>query len=196
MGNLLGTHVPPAGSQVKGGVMAAAAGAMPRFNRMSGIQEWRNCVFLFVNVGGRDYDNVFLAEGRRMTWFAQKSQTTATPVIQRLARCTSDVYKAEGGGADAKADAVGGATGQGGTAAEGSAGAGAGACKGEEAEPGGTPVLLFCRLLTEPYVFCGRLEYESHDATHSPIRFVWRLRDRDACWGSKAFRAIIHGGYE
>ena len=29
---------------------AAAVGATPRFNRMSGIQEWRNAIFLFVNV--------------------------------------------------------------------------------------------------------------------------------------------------
>lgn len=56
------------------------------FNKYSGIQEWVNAVALFVNVKGcRDkYDNAFLDGGRRMTWFAQPTQTEATPVIQRL----------------------------------------------------------------------------------------------------------------
>lgn len=187
LGTFLGGHVPPAGTQVKGGVMAAAAGAMPRFNRMSGIQEWRNCVFLFVNVGGNEYDNVFLSEGRRMTWYAQRTQSSATPVIQRLLRCTSDAYKAKGDCAKASVEA--------GHEARGGASVGAASVESVSSKDG-SPVLLFCRLHKEPYVFCGRLEYESHDAAQSPMRFTWRLRDRDTCWASKAFRAIIHGGYE
>jgi len=48
--------------------------ANPKFSKMSGIQEWRNVVTLFVNVGdkhGNSYDNVFTHAGGRITWFAQ-----------------------------------------------------------------------------------------------------------------------------
>lgn len=35
-----------------------------RFSRMSGIQQFRNAVVLFVNVGGIDYQNVFQEEDK------------------------------------------------------------------------------------------------------------------------------------
>ncbi len=38
--------------------------------RYSGVAEWANCVFLWVNIGGKDgYHNAFSEEGRLMTWF-------------------------------------------------------------------------------------------------------------------------------
>ena len=45
-------------------------------------------------------------------------------------------------------------------------------------------VLLWCRFAegsnTGPYVFLGRLKYESHDKESYPVKFVWRLHDFDA----------------
>lgn len=81
----VGHLIAPLGTQVKHAVMALAAGKLSvRFNRMSGIQEWRNAVFLFVNIGGDNYQNAFSDGGRLMRWFAQPSQTTSTPVLQRV----------------------------------------------------------------------------------------------------------------
>jgi hypothetical protein len=73
-------------------VVRCAGGAVPRFNKYSGIQEWTNAVALFVNVRGKAgslYPNVFLAGGRKMTWFGQPTQSEETPVIRRLLSCTS-----------------------------------------------------------------------------------------------------------
>ena len=51
--NFLGKIIPPMGGQVKRAVMEeACAEGSPSFSRMSGIQEWRNAVFLFVNIYG------------------------------------------------------------------------------------------------------------------------------------------------
>ena len=74
----LGKIIPPMGGQVKRAVMeAASAGGPPTFSRMSGIQEWRNCVMLFVNVYGEGYKNSFVGGGTEITWFAQPRQWEA-----------------------------------------------------------------------------------------------------------------------
>ena len=84
----LGRIIPPLGGQVKRAVMeAASAGGPPTFSRMSGIQEWRNCVMLFVNVYGEGYKNSFVRGGEEITWFAQPRQWEGTPVVQRLVNC-------------------------------------------------------------------------------------------------------------
>ena len=43
----------------------------PTFSRMSGIQEWKNSICLFVNVYGEGYKNVFLENGRFITCGSQ-----------------------------------------------------------------------------------------------------------------------------
>ena len=61
--------------------------ANPRFSKYSGIQEWKNCVCLFANVGdknGNSYDNVFTHAGGQVSWFAQPTQHEETPVIARI----------------------------------------------------------------------------------------------------------------
>jgi hypothetical protein len=84
---------PPSGA-MKATAMARLRGSAqpPRFNKYSGVQEWTNCVSLFVNVRGKAgalYNNIFLAGGRRMTWFASPKQDAETPVIQRLLSVTA-----------------------------------------------------------------------------------------------------------
>ena len=60
----LGAIIPPLGGQVKRAAMeAASAEGPPSFSRMSGIQEWRNAVALFINVYGDGYKNAFLSGG-------------------------------------------------------------------------------------------------------------------------------------
>ena len=67
----------------------------PTFSRMSGIQEWKNAVCLFINVYGDGYKNVFLEQGRFVTWFAQSRQWEGTPVVQRMINCAGGI-NAEG----------------------------------------------------------------------------------------------------
>ena len=64
----------------KAAVMTAAnRGLLPKFNKYSGVCEWRNSVFLWVNIGGGDsgnqYVNEFSEGGRRMTWFGGSKMT-------------------------------------------------------------------------------------------------------------------------
>ena len=61
----LGKIIKPLGGQVKRAAMECAAlGGTPVFSRMSGIQQWKNAIMLFVNVYGDSYKNVFLNGGR------------------------------------------------------------------------------------------------------------------------------------
>ena len=69
--------------------MMSATGAMPRYNKYSGVVEWVNCVMLWVNIGvenGFKYTNAFRESGRSMTWFGGSRHHEDTPVIRRLIR--------------------------------------------------------------------------------------------------------------
>lgn len=83
----------------KAPVMAlAAGGACPAFNRCSGVSEWRNSIFLWVNVssgggvsgGEGDYPNEFFEGGRYMSWFGGSKMHADSPVVQRLLSATGD----------------------------------------------------------------------------------------------------------
>ena len=52
-------------------------------------------------------------------------------------------------------------------------------------------VLLFTRLLGQPYVYCGPLEYFSHDPTSSPLKFLWTLRDSVGLLQSFHFEQVL-----
>lgn len=43
----------------------------PKFNKYSGVAEWSNCMFLWVNIAakGGEYLNDFLDDGRFITWY-------------------------------------------------------------------------------------------------------------------------------
>jgi len=161
----LGKIVPPMGGQVKRAVMELAVSSKrcsPKFSRMSGIQEWNNAVMLFVNVYGDEYKNVFLEDGRQITWFAQSRQWEGTPVIQRLIHCAGGCVTFQDDDNE------------------------------EEANFEETPVLLFCRNLGKGYVYCGELSYMAHEPSEIPIRFVWRLDDFEYLQkSSKPFRELV-----
>lgn len=70
----------------KAAVMAAANnGTQPRFSKYSGVCEWKNCVFLWVNImkesckGG--YNNTFNEKGRFMTWFGGSKMSEGKPIL-------------------------------------------------------------------------------------------------------------------
>ena len=55
--------------------MAAATSPInPKFNRMSGIQEFTNAIFLFVNKDGPLYENVLSTSSGTITWYGQSTQ--------------------------------------------------------------------------------------------------------------------------
>ncbi len=48
----------------------ANGGVLPSFSKYSGVLEWSNCIFLWVNLeGASGYDNNFSQDGRFVTWF-------------------------------------------------------------------------------------------------------------------------------
>merc|ERR1711904_108916 len=99
---------PEFGLGPKAYVMARLRGSRqpPKFSKYSGIQEWANAVALFINVTGKNgqlYQNIFMDNFERMTWFAQKYHVEETPVVQRLLRLTS---KREGDDSSRERDPV------------------------------------------------------------------------------------------
>ena len=52
-------------------VALANGGQLPRFSKYSGVLEWSNAVFLWVNVvdEGGSYKNEFLHGGKTLVWF-------------------------------------------------------------------------------------------------------------------------------
>ena len=100
MASWIGKEVPAVegfGGAYKASVMArlrdAEVPVAPRFSKYSGVQEWKNCIVLFVNVGnGNNYENVFYGKrAENMAWFAQQSHSEETPVVKRLLRDDEDI---------------------------------------------------------------------------------------------------------
>lgn len=52
-------------------------------------------------------------------------------------------------------------------------------------------VALICRVELEPYVWCGSLEYVSHDPTVRPIQFMWRLKNFDTLQRLPEFQRVV-----
>jgi hypothetical protein len=55
-------------------VTASNNGVCPKFSKYSGVLEWANCVYLWVNLGTSEnsnniYENTFLDGGRSFVWF-------------------------------------------------------------------------------------------------------------------------------
>ena len=54
-------------------------GKAPRFNKYSGVIEWKNCLYLWVNIGGKTgYTNTFSEEGRYMMWYGGSKMKAGT----------------------------------------------------------------------------------------------------------------------
>jgi len=74
----------------KAAIMSIANGGRPpRFSKYSGVVEWKNCVFLWVNIGGNGgYKNCFSEKGPSlfMSWFGGSKMTAETPSTKRLLR--------------------------------------------------------------------------------------------------------------
>jgi hypothetical protein len=159
----LGQYVPYSiagpGFQAKRAVIIAANASTshtPKISAMGGIKEWRNSIFLFVNLSAGS-SNEFVDGGRKITWYAQDKQSEFSAQVQRLIHhATGCTYPP----------------------AEESSSSGA-AAGGVFLEP--CSVCLICRLdAEEPYIWCGELEYVSHEPGSHPVKFLWSLKNFEA----------------
>ncbi|KJE94890.1 hypothetical protein CAOG_05448 [Capsaspora owczarzaki ATCC 30864] len=162
--------LPAVGAGLKTAVMALVAGtrSAPAFPRLSGVQQWKNAVCLFVNLDGNTYDNTFSQAqgGFAMTWFASAQTNMDSPVIQRLLKAERYDLKNDDSAPSRQSTE-------------------AGLHKPEV-------VLLFCRLLMEPYVYCGRLALVWVDPKTSPLKFTWFLKDSSSMMAScPDFQAML-----
>jgi hypothetical protein len=151
----LGRHIPIAlggsGNQAKRAVMTEASTTRcPTFSKMSGVQVWKNAIFLFVNV--TTGSNVFLDGGRQITWYAQNTMSMESPVVIRLIHHVTGYPQLS-------------------------------------LDP--CHVILICRVDTDPYIWCGELEYVRHDPRARPIKFWWSLRDADALAAMPQFQNVL-----
>lgn len=189
------TFYPTTGQQMKMEVMSRLGQVKPTFSRMSGIQEFRNCVALFVNVGGVDYDNVFdvhsaippkkggssSVEARASHKHKRRKPTVAQPVAvkrepkpQSPMGSTIDMTWFAQNRQSVDSPVI------------------------QRLLRPTTTVLLFCRLTgkqSQPYVYCGQLACIAFDPTASPLRFKWRLKDASQVWcASVTFREMLNTG--
>jgi hypothetical protein len=87
---------PDGGNSMKACVMNAVGREAPRFSKYSGLQRFKNCALLFVNVGGDTYENLFRpgeeAGELCMDWFAQDRMHRETPAVLDLAKPDAQVF--------------------------------------------------------------------------------------------------------
>eukprot|EP00980_Cylindrotheca_fusiformis_P002714 scaffold627_cov125-Cylindrotheca_fusiformis.AAC.31 len=125
-------------------------GSRLSFNKYCGVQEWKNAIFLWVNLGNNKDNpvvNDFLEDGRQITWFGGSRMYDDSPVIHRLIQLGKE---GEGGERNESSRVILW-------------------CRKYQ-----TATKQFT-----PYVCFGRLAYQSHVRESHPLAFVWRLLDYD-----------------
>lgn len=91
----LGQHVSDYG---KAAVMAICnGGSVPRFSKYSGVVEWKNAIFLWVNLGQdkSQYPNTFSEQGKYITWYGGSKMHEESEVIKRLIKIGQFSYKGD-----------------------------------------------------------------------------------------------------
>ncbi|KAG7350573.1 hypothetical protein IV203_009933 [Nitzschia inconspicua] len=150
-------------------VLRRLKGAKLSFNKYCGVQQWRNCAFLWVNMGNNGASNSvandFLEDGRLVTWFGGSRMDEQSPIIQTL----FDLGKEA-------ADKIP-------VVPESGIVLWCRKYDGESKKFG-------------PYVCLGRLAYHSHVPGSYPVAFTWKLLDYEALMGSsdkrKLFQSIMN----
>ncbi|KAL7540570.1 hypothetical protein ACHAXR_012540 [Thalassiosira sp. AJA248-18] len=134
------------------------------FNKYCGVQEWRNTIFLWVNLGTADSPNEFLEGGKQVTWFGGSRMHDESPVVHKMIRFGKEEMRSlakkttnEEEEASAKANNV----------------------------DSNNTIVLWCRRYQpevkkfSPYVCFGRMGYRSHVPGSRPLSFVLELLDYD-----------------
>lgn len=62
------------------------------FNKYSGVQEWKNAIYLWINIGGQNsVVNDFSQNGSRVSWYGGSKMREDSPVIQRLIQMGKEI---------------------------------------------------------------------------------------------------------
>jgi hypothetical protein len=140
------------------------------FNICSGVLEWKNAIYLWVNLDSKKDESVlneFMEKGRQISWFGGSRMNEESSVIQRLLRLgkISDTTRAR-----ERSQIVLW-------------------CRQFDHSTNNF----------KPYICFGRLSYVSHQPDSHPLKFVWNLLDYDAMVNHKEravranFKNIING---
>jgi hypothetical protein len=155
---------------------SSSVGHTISFNKYSGVQEWDNCIFLWINRGAPQSDavvNEFSKDTRCVTWFGGSRLHNHSPVVQKLCQTsssstssfTSDTLSTTDGTKQENKDMS--------------------TINTIAPHEGGWPVVLWSRTYQPnqktfgPYTCLGRLHYVSHDPQSHPLAFVFKLIDYD-----------------
>lgn len=133
------------------------SGSKLSFNKYCGVQEFKNAIFLWINLGSKDNPvvNDFLDGAHQVTWFGGSRMHDESPVIHKLLN-----YGRQ----------------------DNSNGANNNPAEGRISKPHSNIILWCRRYQTEtkqftPYVCFGRLSYQSHVPQSHPLKFIWNLID-------------------
>ena len=140
------------------------------FNKYSGVQEWKNVVFLWINIVEENTDknsfvNDFSRDGKQVSWYGGSRMVEDSPIIQKLIQmgkeCTTSTSSACGSRIILW-------------------------CRHHDPQ---TRKLL-------PYTCLGRLTYVSHVPGSYPVAFTWKLLDYASIIGNQArkdfFQEVTH----
>lgn len=131
----------------------ANKGQLPRFSKYSGVANWRNGYFLWVNIdvdpkSGKnqsEYPNVFLDGGKRITWFGGGRMHPQSSLVQGLLHAGKNVGRED---------------------------------KSDERDPP-QQVFMFVREVKLPYSCFGRVIVDEVDLKRKPICITWKFVDYD-----------------
>ena len=136
------------------------------FNKFSGVQPWKNVIFLWINVGGPQSSDSLINDfskhkdgSCRVSWFGGSRMTEDSSIIQDLIRI----------GRESSSSKV---------------------------SPDAGIVLWCRNYDWEakklrPYTCLGRLAYESHEPGSYPVAFTWRLLDYKAMIDNEPKRSVF-----
>ncbi len=201
---LLGRAMPRRG---KGSVLRVLGDGC---HRDTGTAEWCNALALFINVGGKRFNNEFFNEGREVTWFASRRQCMEGLLSKVIAKALSSDKDSSGaffleqqlhrGGAsddddtsssslffEGKMDNAAGGTLQTVTSQVPVESNMDTQCEGSD-----RCVLLFCRTQDQPYIFLGKLDLLHVDLDTAPVKLVWRLAEYDDLRNSLYYQQILY----
>jgi hypothetical protein len=150
-------------------------GKTPKFNKYPGVIEWKNCLYLWVNIGGKTgYTNTFSEKGRFMMWYGGSKMKADSRVTLRLIHPSnrSKTYNKSIPNV-----------------------------KEEESKSTSSPsydgncghhrILLFVRLENENYCCLGEVAYVAIDLEQSPIKIKWELKHFDQISSEEYFQRML-----
>jgi hypothetical protein len=145
-------------------------GKTPKFNKYPGVIEWKNCLYLWVNIGGKTgYTNTFSEKGRFMMWYGGSKMKADSRVTLRLIHPSNRSKTYNKSTQNVK----------------------------EETNSSSSPnsdhhrVLLFVRLENENYCCLGEIAYVAIDLEQSPIKIKWELKHFDQVSSEEYFQRML-----